>query len=128
MRRVLAVIIAAACVSGCQQMEIDRAAQQRIDRMKVFLEPFVGKTVADYALAFGPPQTSFDVSPGKKAFQWETISHSVGMAMLLPGTSMIVSRGPEEQSCRISFVAASTKTNPSLGNWVIEHYRWQGFC
>ena len=81
------------------------ATQQRHERMHTALTPYIGRTIADYVLDHGPPTNTVDLGPSKKGFQWLTT-----------------------QSCTVSIVAHATKPDPSLADWVIEHWRWQGVC
>jgi hypothetical protein len=87
-------------LAGCAS-----AVQQRSERMHTSLTPYIGRTVADYALDHGPPTNTVDLGPSKKGFQWLTT-----------------------KSCTVSIVAHATKPNPELSDWVIEHWRWQGVC
>ena len=71
--------------------------------MHTALTPYIGRTIADYVLDHGPPANTVDLGPSKKGFQWLTT-----------------------QRCTVSIVAHATKPDPSLADWVIEHWRWQG--
>jgi hypothetical protein len=76
------------------------ATQQRHERMHTALT----LTSAD-VLDHGPPANTVDLGPSKKGFQWLTT-----------------------QRCTVSIVAHATKPDPSLADWVIEHWRWRGVC
>jgi hypothetical protein len=33
-----------------------------------------------------------------------------------------------QESCMVSLVASSSKTAPTLSDWIIESWRWNGNC
>jgi hypothetical protein len=94
------IIVLALCLAlaGCAS-----TTQQRQERMHTALTPYIGRTIADYAVDHGPPTNTVDLGPGKKGFQWLAT-----------------------QGCTVSIVAHATKPNPALSDWMIEHWRWQG--
>jgi hypothetical protein len=56
-------IIIAVLLSGC-------AAQLQAKRNESILAPYVGKSIADYALDRGPPTNTIDMGANKRGFQW----------------------------------------------------------
>jgi hypothetical protein len=93
------VVLLCFALAGCA------AVQQRHERMHATLNPYIGRTIADYALDHGPPTNIVDLGPGKKGFQWLAT-----------------------ETCTVSITAHATKPDPALSDWVIEHWRWQGKC
>jgi hypothetical protein len=94
--------------------------------MDVLLNPYVGKSIADVALAHGPPTTTIDMGPARRGFQWTKTAQTAGAVVPLGGT--LVAVPPRQQSCMISFVANSSKQTPSMSDWIIESWQWNGAC
>jgi hypothetical protein len=91
-------------------------------------DSYLGRPVSDLALALGPPTTQFDAGGGKMAFQWEHViqGETAGAATGVGGTMIFNPLHPYERECRVSVVAATTIPNPSLGDWIIQHWEYHG--
>ena len=109
---VLALIVAA----GCGRM--------RAQKINETLNSYIGRSVSDLALRLGPPTTDFASGNGRHAFQWETASQGPGA--VVPLGSALIAVPPQKRQCRVSVVASTSKSNPTLGDWIIEHYEWNG--
>ena len=123
------------CLAGCdslppalmtwqQRQELQRDQQQ--SKMSANLEPLVGRSVADFVVAKGPPASTTDISPTKRLFRWIWTGQSVGG--VVPVSGAIVAVPSRQLQCTVSFVANATKTNPSLQDWIVESYSWEGPC
>jgi hypothetical protein len=102
------------------------AADQQTKKMESALTPFVGKSVADYALAHGPPTNTIDMGANKKGFQWVITGQTAGAVVPLSG--MLVTVPPRQQTCMVSLVANSTRPSQALSDWIIESWQWNGAC
>lgn len=122
MLRVVLLSLAALCLlTGC-------AAQQQQSKMKAALDPYVGRTIAEYVIAAGPPMRQTQLGPGQRLFEWMIQAPTPGVAMVMPGSNMIVSRPPGMASCTVAFVANAAPESDALNQWVISGYRWNGQC
>jgi hypothetical protein len=112
------IIAAALCIvlAGCQA-----ARKQQLEDQ---LNSYLGHPVSEVALRLGPPDTEFDSGSGKRSFQWEKTGKTPG-AIVPIGGSLIVA-GPQRRECRISVVAAASKSNPGLGDWIVERWTYAG--
>jgi hypothetical protein len=108
-------------LSGC-------AAQMQQDKMKAALDPYVGRTIADYVVARGPPQQQTSLGAGQRLYEWILLAPTPGVAMVLPGSNMIVSRPAGTTSCTVAMVANAQSESAPLNQWVITGYRWNGAC
>lgn len=120
---VLVVFAAMAFLSGCQTL-----FESQQSTMKRLLDVYIGHSIAEFSVIHGTSQSTIDFSATEKAFQWEITQETTGVSMLMPGTNMIVSRGPQTLVCRISMIATTSKKSPSLGDWIITRWSWQGAC
>lgn len=111
-------ILAALLLAGC-------AASQN-DKMKAALDPYVGRPVADHVVAKGPPASVTDLGPNKKLFRWAWTRQGPGA--LVPVGGAIVAVPSQQQQCVVSFVATTSKPNPTLQDWIIENWNWEGAC
>lgn len=119
--RVVFVVVAlgAVVLSGC--------VTSREEELKKNLDSWIGQPVAAVALNAGPPQSSFDIGPNKRAFQWQTFGQTPGMAMPING--MMVYRAPQQTVCNVSFIASSMSGSAStLADWRIEGWNYNGHC
>jgi hypothetical protein len=119
----LIAVIALALV-GCAGI----VQQQQQTKMKEALDPYIGRTIADYVIARGPPQQQTDLGPSQRLFEWIMTEETPGVAMIMPGSNMVVSRPPGTRSCTVAFVAKGPGANAALSQWIIESYRWNGAC
>ena len=94
--------------------------------MDTALSPFVGKSIADFALAHGPPKDTINMGPNKRGFQWVITGQSAGAVVPVGGA--LVAVPPRQQTCMVSLVANSIKPSSVLSDWIIESWQWSGAC
>jgi hypothetical protein len=102
----------------------EQAVQQA--KMDAALRPYVGKTIADFALDRGSNYSVIDIGQGKRGFQWVWTRQTPSVSLPVAGT--VVTSPSQTQSCTVTMIASTTKTTPALGDWVIESWRWNGAC
>lgn len=120
MLRVVLLSIAALCLlTGC-------AAQQQQTKMKAALDPYIGRTVAEYVIAAGPPMRQTQLGPGQRLYEWMISAPTPGVAMMMNG--IVVSRPPGMAECTVAFTAHAALDSDPLNQWVISGYRWNGQC
>ena len=119
--RALAIAMASAvAVGGC-------AAQMQSDKMEKVLSPYIGKSIADFALDRGPPTNTIDMGNNKRGFQWVITKPSPGA--IVPLSGVLIAVPSHHQTCTVAFVASTTKPSPALSDWIIESWRWNGeYC
>jgi hypothetical protein len=115
----IVVLIACTVVAGCAQ-------QQQTKKMETALTPYVARSIADFALDHGPPTGTIDMGAGKRGFQWVITGQSAGA--VVPISGMLATVPPQQQVCTVSLVASTAKPTPSLSDWIIESWRWNGAC
>jgi hypothetical protein len=79
--------------------------QQQQEKIKAALDPYVSRTIAEYVIARGAPQRQTALSPKQRLFEWILTEETPGVAMVMPGSNMVVSRPPGTRSCTVAFVA-----------------------
>ena len=124
LQRGIAFILVAIALSACAGMQ----QQQQQEKMKAALDPYIGRTIAEYVIARGPPQQQIALGPKQRLFEWIMTEGTPGVAMVMPGSNMVVSRPPGTRSCNVAFVANAPGENAALNQWVIKSYRWNGAC
>lgn len=107
-----------------QRQELQREQQQ--SKMSADLNQFIGRSIADYVIVKGPPSSATDLSPTKRLFRWVFTGQSVGGVVPVGGA--IVAVPSRQLQCTVSFVANASKPNPSLQDWAVESYSWDGAC
>jgi hypothetical protein len=100
------------------------AQQQR--KMDSSLAPYVSRSIADFALDHGPPTSTIDMGASRRGFQWVVTGQTAGA--FVPVSGMLVTVPPEQRKCTVSLIASTNKPSPSLANWIIESWRWNGDC
>jgi len=126
MRRAAFLFVIGFALGSCASPQ-----QQRQEQLKQTMDTWLGHSIADYALRFGPPLSSFDMGNGRRAFQWQATGQTPGVAVPISG--MLIYRAPQQTSCMVSFVASNkwgTAVAPSsaLPDWIIEQWSYQGNC
>jgi hypothetical protein len=106
---------------GCQSSQV---TQQQ--KMTTALKALVGHSIAEVALKRGAPHEEFDVGNDRRAFQWKLTGQSPAAVAPLMNTAVISQ--PTQISCTFSFIASANKPHPTLDDWKIEDYRWNGAC
>ncbi|HEY2185094.1 MAG TPA: hypothetical protein VGH39_08870 [Xanthobacteraceae bacterium] len=90
------------------------------------LNAYVGRSIADVALERGPPTNVIELGSSRRDFQWETTAESPERVTPSPGSRMASTVPPGQDTCRVSFVASSATSSPSLSDWIIESSQWNG--
>jgi len=109
---------------ACAQNTKD--AQQLAARGDFALNPWIGRSIADFVVQHGPPATSIDLGGNKRAFQWQATRQTP--AAVIPLGSSLVAVPSRQESCMVSLVASSSKAAPTLSDWIIESWRRNGAC
>jgi hypothetical protein len=94
--------------------------------MEKSLTPYIGKSIADFALDRGPPTNTIDMGANKRGFQWVVTRPSP--AGVIPLNGALIAVPSHEQTCSVSLVASTVKPSPALSDWIIESRRWNGEC
>jgi hypothetical protein len=95
-------------------------------RMKRLLDGAVGHSVAEYVAYKGYPTDSVDLSKTEKSFRW--VMRATGNGAVVPiGGSFIVAP-PRELVCTVILRAYSDAQNPTLADWKIMGWDWNGNC
>jgi len=117
----------AACVAtslqGCAELETAKQ-QQKMDSA---LSPYIGRSIAEYVGARGPPQFEYEIGKNKKSFQWVITGQSAAGGAVLSG-GVVVARPAQTLICRVTFAATSDKPAPTYADWKIESFQWAGAC
>jgi hypothetical protein len=121
-RGIAIIAVIAFTLAGCAAME----QQQQQAKMKSFLDPYLGRSIADHVVAKGPPASVTDLGPNRRLYRWVWTRQTVGA--LVPVGGAIMSIPSQQQQCIVSFTASATKQSPSLQDWIIENYSWEGAC
>jgi hypothetical protein len=107
-----------------QRQEFQHEQQQ--SKMTAALDTVVGHPISDYVIAKGPPASTTDISPTKRLFRWVFTGQSIGG--IVPVGGAIVAIPSRQLQCTVSFVANTSKSKPSLQDWTVESYSWDGSC
>lgn len=135
MRRLISSWLILVCLAGCdslppalmtwqQRQEFQHEQQQ--SKMTAALDTVIGRPISDYVIAKGPPASTTDISPTKRLFRWVFTGQSVGGVVPVGGA--IVAIPSRQLQCSVSFVANTSKSKPSLQDWTVESYSWEGSC
>jgi hypothetical protein len=95
-------------------------------RMTRSLNAYVGRSVADVTLDRGPPTNAIDMGPDKRSFEWQITTERPERALPAPGSRVAATLPPGQETCLVSFVASTTKSSPTLSDWIIESTQWKG--
>src|ERR1700730_1269500 len=103
-----------------------KAAQQT--RGNDQFNSYIGRPVSELALVLGPPTTQFAAGSGRMAFQWEHYdeAHSPGVAVPVGNALIYSAPHSQQRECRVSVVARTSALNPTLGDWIIDSWRYAG--
>lgn len=115
----LKTTVAAACL-------LLASCASRQEELQKTMDSWVGRPISEYALRFGPPASNFDMGTGRRAFQWQAFGLTPGVAAPIGG--MMVYRAPQQTSCMVSLVASTSAKAPTLADWTIEQWTYQGTC
>src|SRR5271156_6053278 len=74
-------------------------------KMEGALNPWVGRSVADYVVERGPATTSIDLGGNKHVFQWQMTRLTPAAVVPLGGSLIAVPS--QQESCMVSLVASS---------------------
>jgi hypothetical protein len=99
-----------------------------VAKAKQALDSYIGQPVSNVAINLGPPNGSFDVGNGQRAFQWlRTGSYQTGGSAMPIGRMVVFEPSQTVQtSCRISFIATSPKGGQQLSDWIVTTWRYVG--
>ena len=99
-----------------------------VAKAKQALDSYIGQPVSNIAINLGPPNGSFDVGNGQRAFQWlRTGSYQTGGSAMPIGRMVVFEPSQTVQtSCRISFIATSPKGGQQLSDWIVTTWRYVG--
>jgi hypothetical protein len=118
MRKALIPLAVSLLMSGCGPLR-----QQQVDDS---LNSYMDHSVADLSVALGPPTTKLNAGSGKMRFQWD---HYYGEAQS-PGAATPIGNTAtaplQTWECRVSAVAHTSATDPTLNDWIIEHLEYTG--
>ena len=123
------------CLAGCDslppvlmtwQQRQELQLQQQQSKMTADLSQFVGRSIADFVIVKGPPTSTIDINPTKRLFRWVFTGQSIGGAVPVGGA--VVAIPSRQLQCTVSFVANTSKSQPSLQDWTVESYSWDGSC
>ncbi len=89
-----------------------KEAQQLASRGDFALNPWIGRSIADFVVQRGPPTTSIDLGGNKRAFQWQATRQTP--AAVIPLGSSLVGVPSRQESCLVSLVASSSKAAPTV--------------
>jgi hypothetical protein len=104
-----------------------KEAQQLASKGDFALNPWIGRSVADFVIQRGPPTNSIDLGGNRRTFQWQTTSQTPAAIVPLNGGAL-VGVPSRQQSCLVSLVANSNKSAPTLSDWMIESWSANGAC
>lgn len=111
-------------LGGCETTQEAEAQRQ------VSYNQWINQSVATAALQWGAPQSSFDLVPGKRVFEWTFHSQSPGVAMPIGGS--VVWTAPRQLSCTVAFTArhhwSGVAPTNGLAEWIIEGWAMRGSC
>ena len=120
----LNALLVIACLLPSPGSTEEHVGASRQERLRAALDSWIGNPVSNYALRFGPPTSSFEIG-AKRAFQWRVTGQTSGLGV--PVGNMIVYR-TRQTTCLVSFVASTTNPTPTLADWIIETWQYQGAC
>jgi hypothetical protein len=107
-----------------QRQELQQAQQQ--SKMSADLNQYIGGSIADFVIAKGSPASTTDISPTKRLFRWVFTGQGIGAAVPVGG--VLVTVPPRQLQCTVSFVTNTSKSKPSLQDWTVASYSWDGSC
>ena len=116
--RYLMTLVVIAAEFGC--------AGLKQDPLKLTLNAWIGRSIADFVDQRGQPTNTVDMGQGRARFQWVT-GEVKPSAMSAAGGNVVVIP-PSSSSCLISLVATSATSNPNLSDWTIESWSLNGSC
>jgi hypothetical protein len=97
------IIVTALCVvlAGC--------AAERKQEVYASYHSFLGRPVSALAASLGPPDNQLEMGDGTRWFRWE----KEGLF-------------PARRWCHVSVIASTSKSNPSLDDWLIRRWEVEG--
>jgi hypothetical protein len=120
--KLFVILALSATLTGCAAYR----AQNQQRKMEAALSPYAGRSIADYVVQRGAPQSSVALNETTRMFTWEMYGSSAGV--IVPINGMLISRPPQTLSCSVNMIAKTTKKNPTLSDWIISGWRWSGAC
>jgi hypothetical protein len=118
MRKALIPLAVWLSISGCEPLREQQVANS--------LNTYMDHSVADLSVALGPPTTKLNAGSGKTRFQWDHYYGEAQSAGAATPAGNAVIAPPQTWECRVSAVAHTSATDPSLNDWIIEHLEYTG--
>lgn len=105
-------------LAGCSY-----ALKQQVDQRYT---AFIGRTIADAVITFGPPATQIDTGPTTRAFQWNSTGRyqTTGTVNNIGGTVFVRPGAQIDTNCRVTFIASAPSRTDDLSQWRIHRYEW----
>jgi hypothetical protein len=106
------------------------ACVNRGEQVNTMLNSYVGAPLTALIAQYGPPQTSFETTPGRRTFQWEMAGQyqSTGAVVPLSGLGITMIRAPQvhQLTCRLTVGATTQSQTPTPADWLIESWQVAG--
>ena len=115
--RILLFVASVVFLGGCNRQQ---------QRMESSLNPYMGRSVAEFAADHGYPTSTVSLSDDESSFRWVITGQGVG-AVIPVGGSLIVAP-PTQRVCTVSLRAKTQSPQPELKDWIIQSWNWQGAC
>jgi DNA-binding transcriptional LysR family regulator len=81
----------------------------------------------DFILArIATPSSTLDLAAGKRSFRWVWYEQSPGAVVPLSGA--LVTVPPQQRQCAVTFIATTTTPSPTVSDWRINGWAWDGAC
>lgn len=116
--RLSPLLLLVPALSGCVTMQQSK--------MNSALAPWVGQSIASYAMTKGPPSSTVDLGPGTRLFIWNWQQTVPGIVAPIGGN--LIYTAPGVRQCVVRFTATSASAKPTLSDWVISSWNWEGAC
>lgn len=124
MRRKTLIMLSLFALSGCTSATISNERESA----KQTLDSLVGQPLARFVLSAGPPTGEIDLGHGRRAFQWERrgTRQTAGYIGGFRFATFYTNPQVHVTECRLSIVAITTKSKPTLSDWIIEGWQAGG--
>jgi hypothetical protein len=102
----------------------------RQQQLQTGLDGYLGRSIADAIVRWGPPAGQFDIGQNQRAFQWDKRGSYNTMGVVTPMYgSVYVQPGQQVQTqCLLTFKASSNSKNADLSQWIIYAWEYNGQC
>src|SRR5215216_6573393 len=116
------IIVMGILLGACQTVQ---------ERGSAAMAPYMGKPITDIIARLGPPNATYDMSPGERAFQWTHVDVRSTPGMLIPMQGIGVMAIPSQQNlsqCRLTLTAKASAPEPHISQWLITSWQAVGSC